>query len=715
MRLKSLEIQGFKTFADRTRFLFSEHGKTGITAIVGPNGSGKSNAADAIRWVMGEQSLRLLRGKRAEDVIFSGSSSRPRSGYAEVILTFISEKTGAREEVTVGRRLYREGESEYILNGQPARLQDVVLFLAQAGIAQRSYAVIGQGMADAVLIATPSERRDFFDEAFGLKPFLLKKHSSEQRLEEVEKHLSQTALLLSELEPRLTSLEKQVRRFRERDQLATELAELELDYYATSWRQIEQERSRIGEEKQHLSLQLEEVTREWREAQERLRSLEGAPQVDTRFQEYQSRIRELEHERETLRAEEQALERERVLAEAEARSAWSPLPLSKILEATRDALQHLRSLLRAWEEMPDVDRKQSLEEVFHGLERLEQGLERPVTTAPTLSTEWQEKKQALAERLRQVSASIQAAERAFAESQQVQAQERSELIEAQRRVTTLSDRRYRLDHESSQKEVELARIDERFSHLQQDIGAVRPDLLEQVDSFVYRPRLTAEEVAERASRIKRLRTQMEWIGGIDPAVETEYQTTQERVEQLSREAGDVRQTRDDLLKVMDELDRTTQERRRDAFVRLNEEFKHFARTLFGGGEAELLEVMPVQEEGEEPTPPGIDIHVTPPGKRPKSITLLSGGERTLTAIALICAIMATNPSPFVVLDEVDAALDEANAQKFADIITSLSHATQFVIVTHNRTTMTCAQALYGVTMGDDGVSKVLSLKLGERP
>ena len=179
MYLRRLELQGFKTFAQKTvlEFVPETGGRRGLTAIVGPNGSGKSNTADAIRWVMGEQSMKLLRGKKSEDVIFSGSEKKSRAGFAEVSLTLVNDDKPDIElaEIVVTRRLYRDGQSEYEVNRQSARLTDVALLLAQAGIGQRTYSVIGQGMVDQVLSASPSERKVFFDEAFGVRPFQLRR------------------------------------------------------------------------------------------------------------------------------------------------------------------------------------------------------------------------------------------------------------------------------------------------------------------------------------------------------------------------------------------------------------------------------------------------------------------------------------------------------------------------------------------------------------
>lgn len=198
----------------------------------------------------------------------------------------------------------------------------------------------------------------------------------------------------------------------------------------------------------------------------------------------------------------------------------------------------------------------------------------------------------------------------------------------------------------------------------------------------------------------------------------EFEETRVRLEGLVAQAGDIEASLRDLDAVVAELDATIFEKRRTAFDALNQAFGKAMHELFGGGEARLVDVRaepetdPETGEAIEPEDEivGIEIQATPPGKRLKSISLLSGGERALVSIALICAIMATNPSPFVVLDEVDAALDESNARKFGEMLAKMAKQTQFVVVTHNRTTMMHANAIYGVTM-EEGVSRVLSMKL----
>lgn len=247
MRLHRLELQGYKSFADRTEFLFP----TGITAIVGPNGSGKSNIADAIRWALGEQSLRLLRGKTTEDMIFSGSGRRPRAGMAQVLLTLDNGDGWLPldfAEVTLGRRAYRSGESEYLLNGHRVRLRDLMDLLAESGLAQRTYTVIGQGLVDMALALQPQERRTLFEEAAGISVYRARREEAEAQLEETARNLERVRDLLADLEPRLKRLAEQVERFQEYERTLAYLKQLQRAWYGYHWGQA-QEALRLAQER----------------------------------------------------------------------------------------------------------------------------------------------------------------------------------------------------------------------------------------------------------------------------------------------------------------------------------------------------------------------------------------------------------------------------------------------------------------------------------
>ena len=235
MRLKHLELQGYKTFASHTDFLFDG----GITAVVGPNGSGKSNIADSIRWVLGEQSYRTLRGKRTEDMIFSGSAQRARLGMASASLTLDNADGWLPvefSEVTITRRAFRSGENEYLLNGSRVRLRDINELLAKSGLARRTYTVVGQGLVDAVLSLRPDDRRALFEEAAGISLYQAKRAEALARLEETRSNLLRVNDIINEIAPRLRRLERQAERAGHHMLLSEQLQGLLRTWYGFRWR-----------------------------------------------------------------------------------------------------------------------------------------------------------------------------------------------------------------------------------------------------------------------------------------------------------------------------------------------------------------------------------------------------------------------------------------------------------------------------------------------
>ena len=208
MYLKSIEMQGFKSFANKTILQFHD----GITGVVGPNGSGKSNVGDAVRWVLGEQSAKQLRGGNMQDVIFSGTETRKPLGYASVAITLDNSDHKLNvdfEEVTVTRRLYRSGESEYLMNGASCRLKDINELFYDTGIGKEGYSIIGQGQIDKILSGKPEERRELFDEAAGIVKFKRRKAVTEKKLAEEQQNLVRVNDILSELTRQLEPLERQ--------------------------------------------------------------------------------------------------------------------------------------------------------------------------------------------------------------------------------------------------------------------------------------------------------------------------------------------------------------------------------------------------------------------------------------------------------------------------------------------------------------------------
>ena len=230
MYLKNIEVQGFKSFANKINFEFHN----GITAIVGPNGSGKSNVADAVRWVLGEQSAKQLRGSSMQDIIFSGTEMRKPMGYAYVAITLDNSDHALPtdyEEVTVARRVYRSGESEYLINGTTCRLKDVAEMFYDTGIGKEGYSIIGQGQIDRILSGKPEERRELFDEAAGIVKFKRRKATALKKLEQERANLVRVSDILSELERQVEPLEKQSEVAKNYLQMKEELKKLDVNIF----------------------------------------------------------------------------------------------------------------------------------------------------------------------------------------------------------------------------------------------------------------------------------------------------------------------------------------------------------------------------------------------------------------------------------------------------------------------------------------------------
>ncbi|MHB1354713.1 MAG: chromosome segregation protein SMC [Anaerolineae bacterium] len=307
MRLKRLEMLGFKSFATRTVLVFDE----GITAIVGPNGSGKSNIADAVRWVMGEQSYSSMRAKTTEDMIFAGSRNRSRLGMAEVLLVFDNTSGWLPldfAEVSVGRRAFRSGENEYLLNGNKVRYRDILELLSGAGLARSNYTVIGQGMVDAALALRPEARRALFEEAAGITPQLRKRDEALQRIAETERNLERVHDIANELEPRVHTLQRQAERAKDHAILQQDLRELQRIWYGYQWQRLSTQLIRAEEILKDRQAQLEDRRIALRHLDER------QEQSALEYAQLRQTVEELVTQQSTLHDQSESLRREVAVA-----------------------------------------------------------------------------------------------------------------------------------------------------------------------------------------------------------------------------------------------------------------------------------------------------------------------------------------------------------------------------------------------------------------
>jgi chromosome segregation protein len=747
MFLTKLELQGFKTFAKKTTLSFLPPAalpppltppraggelRFPITSIVGPNGSGKSNLADAIRWVLGEQSLKLLRGKKSEDVIFSGSDGKGRSGFAQVSLTFNNQdKTMPLEypEVVITRRLFRDGTSDYLLNEGSVRLADIQLLLAEANVGQRSYCVIGQGMIDHILVSSPEERKDFFDDATGVKPFQIKRHEALLKLTRTHENLTEVEMLLREIEPRLRSLKRQAVRLEQRGEIEKALHELESCYYGSQWWNLmdELETARQGFDEIEKKIKTERAELHTLE-KESERAENFGTDEDTQLVGLKNQYKALGKKREALRSEQFSLEKEIELARARAQSNWAPLPLLKIVEEVEGMVEGLKGLrgLKGLEAILD-----GIESLLTRSQKLSKSLQRPnpedIKPDPKMVEELKTKRTQEQNLVKE----IDELEKTIDNYTSKERTARSELIGLQHSLREKQNQTHLLENERNTLQIALVRFEERQKALTREMDEFMKERAVGVRQEKIQNPKSKIQTDEAYPEIQRLRYKLELIGGIDPEIVKEYGETKDRFEFLDEQVKDLNAALASTEKIIKELDEQIEKQSKATFSKINKEFERYFKMLFGGGSCALVKL--TREEVEETVEGGnseqgtvnrervnaeekivgIDIQATPPGKRLKALNLLSGGERALTSIALVSAIMAVNPAPFVVLDEVDAALDEANTIRFAAILEDLARTSQFIVITHNRATMEKADILYGVTMGTDGISSLLSVHLEE--
>jgi len=487
MRLKRLELVGYKSFATRTELIFD----SGITAIVGPNGSGKSNLADAVRWVLGEQSYSRLRGRRTEDMIFFGSGSRPPLGMAQVSITL--DNADGRfpvdyEEITITRRAYRSGENEYLLNGNRLRLRDITELLAKGGLGSRSYVVIGQGLVDAILSLNPQERRSLFEEAAGLAIYKAKREAALNKLEVTHQNLLRVKDIINELTPRLKTLERQAERTREHERLSRKLEERLRTWYGYQWHRCQ---ARLGEARAQARAWEKRV----KERRAHLEKLEKRlADLRARRTELSARLEEWRREAEQHRLKLSELEKEKAVREERRRL------LSRREEELRGELASLEEEMAA--------QKERMAATEEELARLEECIRQGQEEIERLREEREaalSRRQALEQELAQTRerAARLAADLAFHRQRLAQLEERGEALRRQREEEAQA---------IASKQRELARIREQAESLRAEAEALQGQL-EALRAQKGEARLAFEAVekalAELASALTRTKREEE--------------------------------------------------------------------------------------------------------------------------------------------------------------------------------------------------------------
>ncbi|HPC12341.1 MAG TPA: AAA family ATPase [Candidatus Paceibacterota bacterium] len=746
MRLKSILLVGFKSFGKKSLITFN----TPITAIVGPNGSGKSNIVEAIRFVLGEQSMKSLRGKGGVDLIFKGSRLSPSSSRALVsitfdnsdkIFTFSNSGTGVSldyNEIIISREVFADGSNKYSINQTEVRLKDIVDLLSSVNIGSSGHHIISQGEADRILNASNKERRSMIEDALGLRVYQYRIKESEKRLEKTLINMKEVQSLRREIAPHLSFLKKQVSIIEKSEQMRQELKELYRTYLSKEATYVKHESGRLS--KEHLLLKEKENN-----LNQRISELEKDKAENQKENIFTTEIKE--HQLKLSGLIESKNELLRNLGRIEGMIEGLEERFRKQSESKKTVIQEsdwqdFISLIDG--QIDQALKMDNLEGIINCLKNLKnkitefynQSDDNPVFSLEDDDSykEMISKKEELIFEKKRIETEIEAEEATInskkeEERQSLEAYRDSEknLYELLRQRTEVSGALSALGYEEEKLASVKAAFDMELTEAGVLIGREIVSFAETEDhEEVNRP----EQEALR-KKIERIKIKIEDAGGgSGEDVVREYKETVERDEFLGRELEDLNKSIKDCNILIAELKEKLDNEFKQGVENINTQFQNFFALMFGGGGAflsvtmehkkpkkdDLLIEQDALEEDEESEigfERGIEINVNLPHKKVRDLHMLSGGERSLTSIALLFAISQVNPPPFLVLDETDAALDEANSKKYGNMLENLSDYSQLIVVTHNRETMTRAEVLYGVTMSAEGVSKLLSIKFEE--
>ena len=646
------------------------------------------------------------------------------------------------DEVKIERIVHRDGQNEYKLNDSTVRLKDVHELLASANIGSTGHHIISQGEADRVLAAGPKERREMIEDALGLKVYQNKKQETERKLDKTKENIAQVESLRREAAPHLKYLKKQVEKAERSLEIQKLLKEKYAEYLKREDTYVAFHHDRLTSARREPVEKLESIQKRLGEVKEKLKASESASEseeltkADENFVIASKKRQEAERELSSVEGQIKFLERRL------ANPPKSEAEVSALI--SRDQLEELVSSIestvdKALSDGGEATLKNTLADL---VDRLKKFLKQEkVEVVDTLASDKEELEllqkdyDAIKKTVSDALSVEDEARKVFDAIQSAKTEDTEKNREAEREMFSLMNERREL-------EGRISMIDREVDVLNRDRNDFKQQLQEAVsllgraasDYFSYEVKdgsgaIVSQEIIinekrevqrNRQLELEKLKIRLEELGvGATEDLLKEYNDAKERDEFLARELADLEASVENLKELIVDMQTKLHEQFANGLDKITKEFHTFFTLMFGGGSASLNRVTLKQredddEEAEEKVPQeGVELNVVLPNKRVKGLEMLSGGERALTSIALIFAMSQVNPPPFIILDETDAALDEANSRRYGDMIEALAKKSQLVLITHNRETMSRAGVLYGITMGSDGVSKTLSVKFEE--
>ena len=806
MNFKQLEITGFKSFSEKTTFFIEK----GLTGIVGPNGCGKSNIVESLRWCMGENSAKSMRGSGMEDVIFSGTSNRPSKNISEVSLLLDNQnKEGPAQyeefdEISIKRKIEKDKGSKYYINNKEVRARDVQTFFADLSTGAHSPSLISQGRIGQLVTAKPIERKSILEEAAGISGIHARRQEAETRLNAAENNLKRADELKKQQQKQLDNLKKQAEEATRYKEISGEIKQIEAGLYFLKISEIEKDKKQILEKLSELDDEISAISIDFNHNNTLLEeeNKKLSPLRDKKMEsvaklqklnldmenlvEEESRVKSLQDKLEkSIKTIESDLERERsisldadlnekrlseekdALLKTENELLTVETNSTKELKESKNLLDGLQSQLDSMLDQieKDIDEdKKLLKETFRELKQLV----KKITSSQEDYAEKYGKDRSIQsdsikrkERIKNIDVELKNWRNLKSNSEKMNSELSSrknklflELNDNQKnpeRIATskgqnlqnlentkkrneeieneliAAEKKYNLINQNLKEiQIKLSDLKENKARNEATVEGIenrKKDLLHSVknelninDEASLLPQSDLNNISpndlptleEQSQKVEKAKKKRESLGSVNLRADEETKKYETEIKKMEDDRADLFSAIVKLKSSIDELNQKGRERLLEAFTKVNRKFNEVYTKLFNGGTAKIELV-----DSDDPLEAGLEMYVSPPGKRLQSISLLSGGEQALTAMSLVFAVFLVNPSPICVLDEVDAPLDDANVTRFCSLLDELTKITKtkFIIITHHALTMSRMHRLYGVTMAEQGVSQLVSVDL----
>ena len=790
MEFKKIQLNGFKSFADKTNFLI----ENGLTGIVGPNGCGKSNIVESLRWVMGETSAKSMRGSGMEDVIFSGTSNKASKNIAEVSVTVTNEKNEGPiqyrelDEVNVRRKIEKDKGSKFYINDKEVRARDAQMFFADLSTGAHSPSMISQGRIGAIVTAKPADRRAILEEAAGISGLHVRRHEAELRLNAAENNLKRADELRRQQERQLVNLQKQAEEAARYKNMSEEIKKIEAGLYYLKLLEIDKEikieneinveaetevtdfNNKIADLENLIKTETEKVTPLREKNIENLSKIQRLNLELQSLDEENTRIQdEIENIKKTLQTFEEDIGREKgividansnekrlkeeknELIEIDSKYYETEKQSDNDLSISKDKLQSeiekVKELINSQknqEAISALDNCKLLIEAYAGSYSKNENIKKESVKRneriKVIDTEIESWKNLLSNSEKMVS---QLTERRSKLNDQLSKLDNQPKLQAEKKGQITEGLRISEEEKKENEEI-INSTDEKIENLRLQLNEIQEqsiqirerkassgatveglkkrknDLIDRINSEL---NLSEENILENSNLfgveelpdavnqedlLDKKKQEREKLGSVNLKADEETNKYETEIKKMESDRVDLVTAIVKLKESINELNQKGRERLIEAYDKVDRKFNEVYTKLFNGGSAKLELV-----DADDPLEAGLEMLVSPPGKRLQSITLLSGGEQALTALSLIFAVFLTNPSPICVLDEVDAPLDDANVTRFCNLLDELTKITdtKFIIVTHHALTMSKMNRLYGVTMPEKGISQLVAVDL----